>query len=708
MESLRAFLALWLCSSLCVTPFASAQSAAAARATAAKAGYRSTQLHGDARILHALNRFTFGPRPGDLEAARAMGLEKWFDQQLHPASLDETAFDARLAQFPAMQWGIPTLIYRYPSNAMIRMAMNGRAPIPQNSVLQAIYENQIYRIRARQQNRAIGQRKFQRLSSGAPVMTNSEASGLSVAAPMDQSTSPGADMADPGQMDMMAGDEEQAEPVDASFISDILTLPPQQRVARLVAIREPQFDAFIKALRPPQRAALVAGLSPGQKEIVGALENPEGMVTQELISERLLRDIYSNAQLQQVMADFWLNHFNIYLHKDEQMPYYLVSYERDTIEPYALGKFEDLLEAVAHSPAMMLYLDNASSVGPDSLAAERFKHAAWRRRAHQRQDPPGINENYGRELMELHTVGVNSGYTQADVIQVARILTGWTVDRPQLGGGFIFNPARHEPGTKKVMGVKFKQNGEMEGEQLLHLLATRPATAHFICSELAVRFVSDNPPQALVDRMARAYLASGGNISAVLKTLFDSPEFWSTSDYQNKVKTPIEYVASAVRASNADVEDYMPLANALRVMGMPVYGCIPPNGYDWDSSAWVNTGALVDRMNFAVALAAGRLPGIKVNWTPETEVANLASGPAPDPATEEARLERMLLPGGASISTRSAALSQFEAQNARESAAVRPISAVRRFNGRLAPRQLERQDQLLAGLLIGSPEFQRR
>ena len=362
MESLRASLALCLCWCLCAPlPGIAAEPVPVTHATSARARYRSTQLHGDARILHALDRFTFGPRPGDLEAVRAMGLEKWFDRQLHPENLDETALNARLAQFPAMQWSVPTLMYRYPSNAMIRMAMNGRVPIPQNPVLQAIYQNQIYRIRARQQNRTVGQRKPERPSRNAPMMENSEANAMTAATPM----APGA-----GQMDMTAGGDEQAQPVDESFISDILALPPQQRVARLVAIREPQFDQVIKALRPWQRAALVAGLNPAQKEIVGALENPEGMVTQELISVRLLRDIYSNAQLQQVMTDFWLNHFNIYLYKDEQMPYYLVSYERDTIEPHALGKFEDLLEAVAHSPAMMLFLPSVAGT-PVSRSANR-------------------------------------------------------------------------------------------------------------------------------------------------------------------------------------------------------------------------------------------------------------------------------------------------------------------------------------------------
>ncbi|HEX8711595.1 MAG TPA: DUF1800 domain-containing protein, partial [Terracidiphilus sp.] len=463
-------------------------------------------------------------------------------------------------------------------------------------------------------------------------------------------------------------------------------------------------DTLVKSLRPMQRAALVAGMTPQQRETVEALAGPERMVGEELLSQRLMCDIYSNAQLLEVMTDFWLNHFNVYLRKNPQMPYYLVSYERDTIRPYALGRFEDLLEAVAHSPAMLMYLDNAESVGAHSLAVERFERAAWRRPQNKRKVAPGINENYGRELMELHTVGVNGGYTQADVIEASKVLTGWTVDRPKFGGGFVFNPNRHEPGAKTVMGLKIKQNGEKEGEELLHMLATRPATARMISRELAVRFVSDNPPQALVDRMAKTYLSTDGNISAVMETLFHSPELWAATDYHAKVKTPLEYVVSAMRASGAEVTNYRPLINALRVMGMPVYGCVQPNGYSWTAETWVNTGDLVDRMNFALALAGNRFPGVKVDWGAQaTEVAA-----APLPASEEARLEDLLLPGGASATTRAAALKEFERRNTQGGAEMRPVAEMQRISRQMPQTMREREDALLAGLLIGSPDFQRR
>jgi uncharacterized protein (DUF1800 family) len=433
------------------------------------------------------------------------------------------------------------------------------------------------------------------------------------------------------------------------------------------------------------------------------------VVNEELAAQRLTRDIYSNAQLQEVMTDFWLNHFNVYLHKNDETPYYLVSYERDVIRPRALGKFEDLLEATAHSPAMLLYLDNSSSMGPDSPAAERNKLKEARNPGNQKKAPEGLNENYARELMELHTLGVNGGYTQADVTQVARVFTGWTVDRPQRGGGFKFDENRHESGTKKVLGKKIKDHGEQEGRQLLHMLATRPATARFLSRKLAVRFVGDDPPQSLVDRMAKSYLSSSGDISVVLNTLFRSPEFWSTSAYRAKVKTPIEFVVSAARAGNASTDNMQPLVNALRDMGMPLYGSVPPTGYNWQSSPWVSAGALVNRMNFALALAANTLPGIAINWTAQQDGSSVPAGIVSSSAAEEQRLESLLVGGGISDSTRAALLEQFQAQSAQNAAPAIPILAsAKPITPAQAATALEKQDQLLAGLLLGSPEFQRR
>ena len=779
MESLHGLTAILLCYTLCVpAPIGAAQPAADPSQPPANSKSGSShapnsvsnsapgQLRGDERILHALNRFTFGPKPGDLEAVRKIGLDQWFDEQLRPPSIDETDLTTRLAQFPAMQWSMQDLFFRLPSNPIIRQAADGKVDVPQGGTLHAVYENQIYRIQARKEaqaeKRTVAANPAPGLANGAVNQTmyaegtmdanggmtpNPQAANPPGAAQNEMGqagtgqpatgqagtsqagTTPAPEMnamtpAAPGaNSDQASAPAPGPAPVDDALIKRILALPPQQRVLRLQSMQPPDFENFMKSLRPVQRQALMAGLSPDLKESVGALENPEQTTAQELFAQRFTRDIYANAQLQEVMTDFWLNHFNVYLRKSEQMPYYLVSYERDVIRPRALGKFEDLLEAVAHSPAMMLYLDNAESMGPDSPAAERAKIAAARRPDAKKKADAGLNENYARELMELHTLGVNGGYTQADVTQVARVLTGWTVDRPQFGGDFIYAPMRHEPGTKTVLGAKIKENGEMEGRELLHMLAMRPATAQFLSRKLAIRFVSDDPPKALVDRMAKAYLQSGGDIPTVLKTLFHSPEFWAASDYRAKVKTPLEFVVSAVRASNANVGNFQPLMNALRQMGMPLYGCMPPTGYKWDASDWVSTGALVDRMNFALSLAANRLPGITVEWAPEMDMSTLDSDAPtqqviPTPESEEARLEPILVAGGVSDATRTAALDQFKAQSAQNPPAQNPPMAAPVAARRPAPggkgRQaapadaFEREDQLLAGLLMGSPEFQRR
>ena len=723
MERIRATLAVLLCFNL-IGPWAmvTAQTArpVSLKTHAGRQAYQSNELHGDDRILHALNRFTFGPRPGDVEAVRAIGLDKWFAQQLHPQTIDNGLLEARLAQFPAMQWNTRDLLYRLPSNAVIRQAAQGKAPVPESGALHAIYVDEIARYEDRQKQK---EQKKQQDQAQAGTMVDGDHTNVATPA-IEAVRNPPPESMDGTKMDIASSVPNQPAFSDAE-ITRILGLPAQQRVMRLATMPQVEFDRFRKSLKGPQHQALLTGLNPAQKEVVAALEGPQRVVSEELAAERLTRDIDSNAQLQEVMTDFWLNHFNVYLHKNDETPYYLVSYERDVIRPRAFGKFEDLLEATAHSPAMLLYLDNSSSIGPDSPAAEKAKLATARRPNAKKAAPQGLNENYARELMELHTLGVNGGYTQADVTQVARVLTGWTVDEPQRGGNFKFDENRHEPGAKKVLGKKIKEHGEQEGRELLHLLATRPATARFISRKLAVRFVSDDPPQSLVDRMAKSYLAHDGDIAQVLTTLFQSPEFWAQDAYRAKVKTPIEFIASAARACGTDIENMQPLLTALRDMGMPIYGAVPPTGYKWDASDWVSTGALVNRMNFALNFAAGRLPGIinefavRGDGVPVTvedgagsrtiaPVETTAAGAlVPSPEAEELRLESMLLSGPISASTRSAVLEQFHQQT--ETAvqiSPRPLPAA--LNANQAVKNLEKQDQVLAGLLLGSPEFQRR
>jgi hypothetical protein len=442
MQTLRGALAVLLIVELCC-PAPGVRAQAVDRA-AARPAYASTQIHGDERIVHALNRFTFGPRPGDVAAVRQMGLEQWFEQQLHPETLENTDLRTRLAQFPAMQWNMRDLPFRMPPNPILRQVAQGRIALPPSGPLRAVYEDGLYRLQARQQEK-------KEIGGGQAAPRQTRDAAVAMTGPADPPVPDTQAMALASSMDQLDDDSDTAE---------ILALLPDQRVRRLTAMQPAELESFVRSLRPPQRMALVADLSPDQRETVADLQNPQQLVAGELMAARLARDIYSEAQLEEVMTDFWLNHFNIYLHKNELMPYYLVSYERDVIRPHALGKFEDLLEAVAHSPAMLIYLDKAESTGPDSLAAERARLLAYRRPNAKQRAPEGLNENYARELMELHTLGVNGGYTQADVIQVARVLTGWTVDRPFLGGEYQFNLNRHEPGTKKVMGRKIKRGAK--------------------------------------------------------------------------------------------------------------------------------------------------------------------------------------------------------------------------------------------------------
>ena len=509
--------------------------------------------------------------------------------------------------------------------------------------------------------------------------------------------------------------------------------------------------AFRKSLNQSELAAAAEGLTPMQRETLVALQGSPRMVGGELVASRMIRDIYSERQLEAVMTDFWLNHFNVYDRKNGDEPYLLPAYEREVIRPRALGKFEDLLVATAKSPAMLMYLDNWQSIGPNSQAAQnstKAANAAQNPQAKQALKDRGLNENYARELMELHTLGVQcevsedhqvsalekdcgQGYTQQDVTQVAQVLTGWTIDRPYRSADFQFDERRHEPGAKTVLGATIPEGGEAEGLQVLHVLATSPATARFISTKLAVRFVSDTPPRALVDRMAKAFVTSGGDIKTVLRAMFNSPEFWSLEAYRAKLKTPEEFVVSAVRASDADVSNAVPLTQAMAKLGMPFYGMQTPNGYSWAAAAWLNTGDLVNRMNFALLLSGDHIPGVQTDWTrllaqsesgvEPTAVPGSGSEDAGDSAAavKEKDLELLLLDQSVSEQTRSTVLQQFQLQTTPQEAAknfsirpngAEPLATV--LNPTAAQRKVkppqDPQAAAMAGLLLGSPEFQRR
>src|SRR5688572_27346979 len=376
-------------------------------------------------------------------------------------------------------------------------------------------------------------------------------------------------------------------------------------------------DAALTALLPPlpERPADVS--SPQQARQFGRQQ------VQALAAQKVLRAAYSERQLEEVLVDFWFNHFNVFAGKG-RTSIYLVDYEREAIRPHVWGSFRDLLGATAQSPAMLFYLDNWLSADPE--AAERAAEMATQRRARrggaglrrggagaQQGAAPspapqaarrrGLNENYARELMELHTLGVDGGYTQQDIVEVARAFTGWTIANP-IDGAFRFTPALHDRGAKTVLGQTLKAGGGIEdGERVLDLVAAHPSTARHIATKLARRFVSDNPPEALVARVAARFTATDGNLRETVRAVVTSPEFFAAEYRGAKTKTPLEFVVSAVRTTGRQVRDGRPLVNALQQLGMAPYMSQPPTGYDDEAETWVSAGALVTRMNVAQQVA---------------------------------------------------------------------------------------------------------
>jgi uncharacterized protein (DUF1800 family) len=651
-----------------------------------------TQLRGDDRLLQVLNRFTYGPRPGDLDRMRALGMQAWFNQQLNPQSIDDSGLERRLHEYPAIDLPLPQMLQRFPNQQVIRRFMAGKQDRPSGEAEKAIYADEVARLDAKKLQPA-----------------NAAAVPASVPAPAPT-------------------DPPVALPFDPHAFLD---LPPDQRFSSLCRLTPQQLRSLREQLRAPtERARLVEGFTPQQLEDVVAFNGPPALIEAELLQTKLLRDLYSERQLNELMTDFWLNHFNVYAKKSQDAPYYIASYERNVIRPRALGNFEALLVATAMSPAMLNYLDNATSVGPHSRFAQRPNG--------QKRDL-GLNENYARELMELQTVGVDGGYTQQDVTEVAKVFTGWTIGSPDRGGLPVeaqFDPAKHEPGSKHVLGVTIKENGSQEGLEVLHLLATSPRTAQFLSTKLAIRFVSDDPPPAMVDRMARTFLSTHGDIRRVLLAMVNSPEFFRPETYRAKLKTPQDFVLSAVRASGAQVESTGALVNVIAELGMPVYGMQTPNGYSMKADAWNNTASLVARLNFALALSTNRVAGVHTDW--DAPLADSASSPAPNllptdslppdsppeakAALLEQKLEAQLLHTPASPRTQQAILAQITADPAQQEASLRQVTILDRRrdpfalrgpgpapgNSSAIPTPLDTPAALAAGLLFGSPEFQRR
>ena len=673
----------------------------------------ATQMEESKRALHALQRLSFGPRPGEVDRVAAMGVDKWIDQQLHPERIDDSSLNARLEPYRTLRMDTREIVENFPPQPVIKAVMEGKKSMPSDPVKRAVYQAQIERLEEKQERK-------QEAATAPPPAANSptdQAASDSTATPADNSTNNASTASKPSVQDEQLAKRREDRLYADLKAQELLEMPPDQRMKQVLEMPPEEQRALSASLKGPKADEFMEGMNPKQKEALKALNNPEQVVGDELMLAKLLRAIYSERQLDEVMTDFWFNHFNVFIGKGADR-YLITSYERDVIRPHALGKFEDLLVATAKSPAMLFYLDNWLSVGPNSDVALGIRKNPYPRRRY-RPFPPnpteakgkgkrnnGLNENYGRELMELHTLGVNGGYTQHDVTELARVLTGWTIDQPQKGGGFKFEERMHDPGIKIVLGHKFKNHGEKEGMEVLHLLAHHPSTAHFICTKLAMRFVSDDPPPALVESMAETFLKKDGDIRDVLKTMFQSPEFWSDNAYRAKMKTPLEFVVSAVRATGADVSDPLPLARQLNTLGMPLYGMQPPTGYSMKSEAWVNSSALLGRMNFSLALMSGKIKGIQVDADRLVSLVSDAASPgappaSPDPQRTLATLEGSLLAGDVSKQTHDAITKEMGNQATSPSDAK---AAVARKNAPLPATSTG----TIAGLILGSPEFQRR
>ncbi len=738
--ALRPILAAMLCGTLSVGTVPLAESATVVKPAAAR------KLDKEAQIDLLLSRFTFGPTAFDKQAATRQGLDAWFERQLQPAKIDDYSLERRLDVYPALRMTQVDRLARYPEPATLRQIAK-IGVLPNDPETRAIISDQV---------------EFYQMSRAAKAATTTSptggaAPGIRQPGGVGQPTAVNGTQPPPvatAVQDAAAQNLEQTvQSMPKPQVDAILLLPPGERYARLLSMHPAELIALRKAARGPLEGRLAEGMTPLEKETLLSLAGTNRMINAETQGARLLRDIYSERQVEAVMTDFWLNHFNVFSGKNGQEPSLLPEYEK-TVRAHSLGKFEDLLIVTAQSPAMLMYLDNATSVGPDSTAALRQKKNT------KNKGDLGLNENYARELMELHTLGVNGGYTQHDVTEVAKVFTGWTLEKPNDGGDYTFNPNRHQPGSKTFMGKIIADGGEKEGYEVLHLLATSPATAHFISTELAQRFVSDTPPPAMVDRMAKVFLKSNGDIREVLRAMVHSPEFFTTATVNAKLKTPLEYVTSAVRASGAEVSNPLPLVQSLQQLGMPIYGCQPPTGYKWDEATWLSSSALVNRMNFSLALSTNRIGGAVVDWTPrllqssgpfsatlQPVLLKLATqAPDPDAARKEALLEATLLDVPVSAQTRDAVLSQGNDDTAKQAAqqfaaagAGRPLTdaekeaqqqdrldamAAGKLKGpkgqaqpqrglgaspvKTGPPPVAKQAAAMAGLLLGSPEFQRR
>lgn len=621
---------------------------------------KAKPLSEDQKILHVLNRLGFGARPGDVEKVKAIGINKYIEQQLNPSAINDQAADAKVKNLGILKMSNEELFAKYPN------------PV---AVLQVVA-----------QNNGLNRQDLQ------SIRQNNQ--------------------------------NEMKDEKNPNEMSDADRRKYQQQVLELYQ----KYD-----LGRPQQ------------------------ISQQLAASRILRAVYSERQLNEVMVDFWSNHFNVYANKAATR-WFLPEYDRDVIRPNALGNFKDLLLATAKSPAMLFYLDNFESISPNaqnnSLAVNNNRNQNRRQQMmqnpnrqpnNQQRQRRGINENYAREIMELHTLGVEGGYTQKDIQEIARAFTGWTIVDArgyrraftsmatgdtskrterimnQLGlpsdaesGTFFFNSRWHDGGEKTILGQKVDEGGIKDGLKVIDILANHPSTAKFIARKLAVKFVSDNPSEALVKHVAEAFTKSKGDIKTTLRALFTDEEFFAPANYRSKIKTPFELTVSALRTLGADTNGGQ-IQSMLAKMGEQLYGYQAPTGYPDTAEDWVNTGALLERMNFAVALAANQIPGTRVD---------LKKFEAKDKAKILEQAIAEVLEGEVNPNTKTTLLKQIEqplpetkldagededvSENPQMMPAQQGGGLNRRQQVRLLPPSGNVEVFKVVGLILGSPDFQRQ
>jgi uncharacterized protein (DUF1800 family) len=584
-----------------------------------------------------------------------MGLAKWIEQQLNPNSIDDKAVEARLQDYPTLRMSTAKLIAEYPQPKQAEKQAEKRAQAQE--------------------------RQEQRRGSAADS---------AAVTPADR------------EMQSSQTQSGSSDGQNATANSESASQSAAENPSAPAPMKEPEMPPENVAKGARKRDALGGDPNNIPRAVADNSKRPPRIVA-ELAMAKVTRAIYSERQLQQVMDDFWFNHFNVFAGKGEDR-YYLTSYERDVIQPHTLGKFKDLVTDTAKSPAMLFYLDNFLSADPRAaprLAEQRAMRQArygrfgrpWPPRPpanpQAKKNERGLNENYGRELMELHTLGVDGGYTQKDVTEVARSFTGWTLEKPRQFADFKFDDRLHDPDPKMVLGKKIHSGGMKDGEQVIDLLVHHPSTAKFISTKLARRFVSDNPPPALVERMAETFQSSDGDIRAVIKTMIWSPEFWSREAFRAKIKTPFELVVSAARALGTDVDTPLPLVQWVGRIGEPLFQCQPPTGYSDKSETWVNTGALLNRLNFSLALAGNKMRGAR------SDVGSLlGADPSADPKAALDRAVQVFLGGQAAPATVETLEKQLDNPQVLQAKLDDPRGQV--------------NVGVVAGLVLGAPEFQRR